>query len=407
MDLKNAMNGYSHGNTILQAESASSTLTLERINNKWVCVKRLKAAIASDEFANSIYKNESEKCMCLSHGNILRYLEPVESDKAFIMEKGATSISNLVNDKPAILSTTNTIKRMQEELLDAVEYLHSNGIFQIDLTPDTVLLNKDSYELKLFAPLSTCNIKRGSIELNKEFVAPEIINDKNAEPTVEADIYSVGRMIEYFYSFCKMPRGMKRIIRKATSDDPTERYHSIDELRSALRARNRVSQMLYALYIALGVLAIAAFVYLDSTSESGTEEFVTPAANSTHTFDSIESNPDALSGVEQISGDSAIADSIAARAAGNPRQREAETMFRKEFSRQAVSIINKVYSRSSMLGNETEFRTASTTSMAKLQQIAERLADTYNIPAASAQQIASEAINKLTTDRINALQTAK
>lgn len=409
MDIMNAMKGNSNGNSIPQAESASSILYLEKVDGKWACVKHLKAEITSDEFIRSLYKQEVEKCSTLQHENILKYNLTLDAGHSFVMEKGCTAIENLVNEKPAILSTLSTIVRMTDGMLDALEYMHDNGVCQIDLTPQTLLLTKDRYEVRLFAPLSPYLALKNKLQLNSDFVAPEIMTDADCSEPVTADVYSAGKMIDYFYSFCKMPKGMKRIVRKATSEQPEERYQSIAELRDAIRKSKHVSTAIQALYYTIGVLAIAGYIFFTSSSDEGTQEYVQPAANSTHTFDSIEeNNADALSGVEQISGDSAIADSLAAKVAGNPRQKEAEAMFRKEFARQAAWIINKVYNRSSLLGgNEAEFRSASAASMSKLQQIADRLTDTYKIPSAAAQQIATEEINSLTTARMAEIQKAK
>jgi serine/threonine-protein kinase len=141
-------------------------------------------------------------------------------------------------------------------VLDGVEHIHAQGIVHRDLKPSNVLLDGEVPKISDFGlvgggqwkPVTRSHHVMGTLA----YMAPEQYMEL-AEADFRADIYSLGKMLYNAavgvlgkdtmkpLQTASLPwpdtsflKALDRVIRRATAEDPEQRYPSVRELRAAL-----------------------------------------------------------------------------------------------------------------------------------------------------------------------------
>lgn len=142
-------------------------------------------------------------------------------------------------------------------LCGVVGALHQNGFVHRDIKPFNVLFRKNgelvlvdyglvkamalgSNESKFSTDITQPSLAVGT----NRYAAPEQLMGEPAN--VVADIHSIGVLIDTCFNGSS-PKSWRRIIQKATSSIPKQRFASVDMLDQAIRLR-----FLYLIFIALG-----------------------------------------------------------------------------------------------------------------------------------------------------------
>ncbi|MEZ5401208.1 MAG: protein kinase [Bryobacteraceae bacterium] len=139
--------------------------------------------------------------------------------------------------------------RLFEQVLDAVAYAHSRNIIHRDLKPSNILVSNDG-RVKLVDFGAAKLILAGDATVTvrsftPEYASPEQLTARQAGP--RSDIYSLG----VIYGKILGPGARAGVVRKATALDPKQRYATIADLRSALRARPRAPMAILAVLPAI------------------------------------------------------------------------------------------------------------------------------------------------------------
>lgn len=167
--------------------------------------------IAKDSLKHSedlkFFRREVSILSSLEHKNIVKYYELLEDDSNYfiIMEYiDGESLQAFIDKKTNL--TERVIANIFYQLLEALEYVHSNNIGHRDLKPANIMLLKNSHQVKLIDfGLSTDdndNLRHtfcGSLA----FAAPECIM-KEPYVAAKADIWAAG-VILYYLTFGKLP----------------------------------------------------------------------------------------------------------------------------------------------------------------------------------------------------------
>jgi serine/threonine protein kinase len=162
----------------------------------------LKAYPYKDNQVLPAYLNES-RFVTLSHPNVISFLDA--QDQVPIQSNGSYSnVSCIImelapyGDFTDLLVNGNfphddkLIRTYFHQLVEGLDYLHSNGIAHLDLKPENLLLGED-FKLKITdfdhsrRLGDTLHVQRGT----QNFRAPEII-DRKCKDLKAADIYSLG-----------------------------------------------------------------------------------------------------------------------------------------------------------------------------------------------------------------------
>ena len=126
-------------------------------------------------------------------------------------------------------------KRLVDELLSAVAYLHNRGIIHNDLKPENILISNSANSLKLIdfgLADNDSEFAMRTLGCTPRYSSPEL-RSESTKTDVRSDIYSIGIILREI-----LGEGYARIVKKCCAESPEERYPNIDALRRALRRRD-------------------------------------------------------------------------------------------------------------------------------------------------------------------------
>lgn len=356
-------------------------------------------------------KAESEAIAKIKDRHQLHFT-PNEGDEgifAIAVEVGHfVTIGQYLNDNPAIVAQPDFISRTINDLFGFTIKLNEQGIYHLCFSPSNVLLRKNDQMV--------CLLNHGSFYLKTDqdvlyeedeaFVAPEVM--KQGQADARSEVYALGKFVEWLYQSSGIPVELKKVVDKATKPEPENRYESVDEMRQAMARfaglRRTVTAGIAAVVIALVVLGL--FMYLLPSPDA--IEYVKPVN---------EPIPDEMVDDEVLLDIGADADSATiARIVASEKHRQdsigvderkmrtfnakAEAIFRKQFTKAADDILNKVYSSDKMNMSEKEFMVRSKAMTEELAKKQEELSRMSGLSADRSQRMASEIVDQLTDKKM-------
>lgn len=141
-------------------------------------------------------------------------------------------------------------KRILNELLDAMGFIHKHQVVHNDLKPENILVTYNGHNVKLidfgYADYdSSIDKATGG---TKAYASPELIRLET--PDVTSDIYSLGFIIKLLF-----PHRYGWIVRKCQQKEAAKRYQRVSEIGKAIhRQESVIWLMMAALVVAVAVL---------------------------------------------------------------------------------------------------------------------------------------------------------
>lgn len=345
------------------------------------------------------------------------HFTPNEGDEgifAIAVEVGHfLTIGQLLNENPAIVAQKDFLDRTVRDLFNFTSVLNEQGIYHLCFSPNNVLIRKSDQMV--------CLLNHGSFYLKADqdalyedetdaaFVAPEVMKFGTAD--AHSEVYALGKFLQWLYQSSGIPTELRSIVTKATQIDPEARYASVDEMYKAISRLSGLRRTLTmggaALAIALVILGL--FMYMLPSPDA--VEFVKPVK---------EPIPDEMVDDDALLGIGADLDSAAiAQIVASQKRRmdslgiderelrtynaKAEAIFRKQFTKAADQILDRVYSNSNMNMSEKEFMVRSKSLTEELAKKEQELAKQSSLSNERSQRIASEIIDQLTDKKMKAL----
>ncbi|MCF0187196.1 MAG: protein kinase family protein, partial [Bacteroidaceae bacterium] len=363
-----------NGQNIELASNAVSSLWLESTGNeKRILVKRpTEKAKKQFAFAKS-WKAEQDTWSNLSHPNLLKITE-MQADGSAVMDRTSlVSLEEYMADNPAFVTQVGELERIINELMDALHYLHQQGLNVIDLSPRNILLTRSNRTVKLFAACSPYLKCRSQLWPEpSDFLAPEL-REENVTITARADIYALGKVIEFIYANGSMPFRYKSVAKRCHDIDPMHRYVDIPSIQTVVGRREKLKKTRNSLYIMIAVgLATVFGIWMTTSYDNENFVHVKPAANSNNTISVIEArqqygvSDDSLAAylIDTLYTDEdwAISDSI---------KEKLSTIFRRQFRKKATPIIDRIYNQQLVNGTSNNFQIAITQGYDELKRVKE------------------------------------
>ncbi|KQU04325.1 serine/threonine protein kinase [Rhodococcus sp. Leaf7] len=245
-------------------------LAIDRnVSDRWVVLKGLLHFGNAE--AHAVAMAERQFLAEVTHPGIVKIYNFVEQPRKgaaesagstgyIVMEYvGGRTLRQIMTDNPA-----RTKLPVQEaiayllEVMPAMSYLHSIGLAYNDLKPENVMVTQDQIKLIDLGAVSALE-DYGYLYGTAGYQAPEIVR---TGPTVASDIFTVGRTLAVLTLDVPSEHGRyvdglpedspvlaeyefySRLLRRATSADPTARFRSADEAASQLSGvlRDALSQ---------------------------------------------------------------------------------------------------------------------------------------------------------------------
>lgn len=208
-----------------------------------VAIKLIKAGALSHALSDR-FRRERQLLARLNHPNIARLYdggETAEGEPYIIMEyvEGA-SLSDWLEGDPGVERRLDLF----EQICDAVEFAHQNLIVHRDLTPSNILVTESGaaklIDFGIARPPREESLRSqapfGAASATPGFAAPE--QARGEVVNTLSDIFSLGRLLQTMTEGRSEPE-LEAIARKATRDDPNDRYSSVGELSIDLLSYRR------------------------------------------------------------------------------------------------------------------------------------------------------------------------
>ena len=142
-------------------------------------------------------------------------------------------------------------RRVFEQLLQAVAYIHRSGIVHNDLKPENILVTRADNDVKLIdfgLADDDAHYLARTLGCTPAYASPELLaRDKSID--ARSDIYSIGRLMQDIFG-----NSHSRIANRCLCGDREKRYANADELLNVFKHRNRPAKIVGALLFALLLL---------------------------------------------------------------------------------------------------------------------------------------------------------
>ena len=221
---------------------------------RWWLLKGLRKEVANESAYQQRLRKELEILMQLQHPNVVTAigLEHVEGlGLSIVMEYvDGVTLKEWLQDK----HTLSARRRVADELIDAVSYIHSKGIVHRDLKPTNIIVARNGENVKLidFGLADTdSHAVLKQVAGTPKYMSPEQMSTTTAD--VRNDIYSLGVI------FQQMDLGYNAIVRRCLLPID-ERFQNMTELRDSIRRHNARSRRWLFVGIAALFAILLAFV---------------------------------------------------------------------------------------------------------------------------------------------------
>jgi len=344
-------------------------------------------------------KSECEENVTIVDKHQLHFT-PVMQDKDIVRlsvsEPGQyMSFAELLSETPSVVAQPNFLLNVLEGLVSITTLLHKKGIRHICYSPKTVFVRKGSLTPML---LSHGSFYLGLSDLegfygdDAQYVAPEVLQRGTIDD--RCDVYSIGKFMQSLGAVSEMPIEYRRVLKKATSEMPEDRYNTPEEMLSSVRKQHHVVKS--AIFVALSLVAalVCVGLYFDMFPETNPVEFVKPVPRQP-TDDLLDDGFDPAELGVTNSGDSLIYDEATER----DYAAKAEEIFRKKYTEEADRILSKIYNKDYMSNAEKKFTAESQSTIDELMKKQAELGESAGLTPERSQLIATEIIDHITEQK--------
>ena len=305
------------------------------------------------------------------------------------------SFAEMLSETPSVVAQPNFLLNVLEGLVSITTLLHKKGIRHICYSPKTVFVRKGSLTPML---LSHGSYYLGLSDLegffgdDAQYVAPEVLQRGTIDD--RCDVYSIGKFMQSLGAVSEMPIEYRRVLKKATSEMPEDRYNTPEEMLSSVRKQHHVVKS--AIFVALSLVAalVCVSLYFDMFPETNPVEFVKPVPRQP-TDDLLDDGFDPTELGVTNSGDSLIYDEATER----DYAAKAEEIFRKKYTEEADRILSKIYNKDYMSNAEKKFTAESQSTIDELMKKQAELGESAGLTPERSQLIATEIIDHITEQK--------
>ena len=344
-------------------------------------------------------KSECEENVTIVDKHQLHFT-PVMQDKDIVRlsvsEPGQyMSFAELLSETPSVVAQPNFLLNVLEGLVSITTLLHKKGIRHICYSPKTVFVRKGSLTPML---LSHGSYYLGLSDLegfygdDAQYVAPEVLQRGTIDD--RCDVYSIGKFMQSLGAVSEMPIEYRRVLKKATSEMPEDRYNTPEEMLNSVRKQHHFVKS--AIFVALSLVAalVCVGLYFDMFPETNPVEFVKPVPRQP-TDDLLDDGFDPTELGVTNSGDSLIYDEATER----DYAAKAEEIFRKKYTEEADRILSKIYNKDYMSNAEKKFTAESQSTIDELMKKQAELGESAGLTPERSQLIATEIIDHITEQK--------
>lgn len=156
-----------------------------------VAIKQIHKQFLADPRQLERFWREAQLLASLQHPHIITIYDVVRPRGWLVMELMEGSLRDLAQEEPMDVDFVRTVLA---SCLDALRFLHGQGIIHGDIKPSNILVNRDG-RIKLgdFGLARRVTSKDGSLlKGTTKYLAPEVVSEQFGEVGPASDLYSLG-----------------------------------------------------------------------------------------------------------------------------------------------------------------------------------------------------------------------
>ena len=371
----------------------------------------------TDELSDNILfsdcvRKDCEATKSISDKHQLRFL-PNEGEEgaqgvfAVAVEPGNyLTLEQLLNDNPAIVARKDFLGNTVSDIAHLLTTLNEKGIYHLCLAPNNILIRKNDNSVRLLMH-GSCYEQLGMnaelFEGVEAYVAPEVLRGESG--TDASDVYALAKLMDYLYASSGMPIAIKSTVAKAASEDPSKRFASVADFQKAMAQRQATFRSALMGAGAIIVALILAGLFFGLAPDTEQIEFVKPVEEPI-SDDLLDEGFDPATELGAAADSATIANAIKEYQMKDSdkiderkiREFEAkgEQIFRKQYTKEAERILDRVYNNDKMGGGQKNFEAASEQAMKELVKKQSELGEHSSLSKEKSQRIASEIIEQVT-----------
>lgn len=202
-----------------------------------VAVKVVRPSLANDPELIRRFEAEAQLVARLEHPHIVPLYDYWrEPDGAYLVMRlmRGGSLRDALEGGPLPLAAARLVV---DHVGAALASAHRQGIVHRDVKPGNVLFDEEGNaylsDFGIARDVTTARTpdRAAATTTSADYVSPEEL--RGEEPTARADVYSLGRLLRAMVAG-ELPGDLEEIVRRATSEDPGDRYADAAELVAAL-----------------------------------------------------------------------------------------------------------------------------------------------------------------------------
>ena len=235
----------------LLSDSGHNLVYRAQMGGKWVVLKAAKPTEGEQTRNQLLLEREFEIMHRLDSIYVVQTISMVDAPqlgRAILMEYvHGRSLDRFVTENPSAAER----RRVADELMEALIFLHDRQIVHGDLKPSNILITDSGNHVRLidFGFSDNEAFIAKNIGTSPSISSPEQLPTNVLKP--ERDIYALGKMLALLF-----PHSAKPIIRRCLASDRS-RYISVRQVRAAL---HRYWRMRWLMPWILAITTIIAFV---------------------------------------------------------------------------------------------------------------------------------------------------
>ena len=250
--------GYS--NPEVYATTSSAILYRVSKAGKYFIIKTAKDNTAQSQ---ALLQREYEHSIGLSHPNIATVftyeLDTVVGSGIVMEYVDGRTLAEFIEENPSL----EMRRRVFEQLVSAVAYIHCNGLVHNDIKPENVLVTRTDNDVRLIdfglADSDAFYLAR-TLGCTPEYASPELLAQEKGIDA-RSDIYSLGIIMKELFG-----RRYSRISARCTRRRREGRYGNADELLKAFK-RQRTPLQIFMAAAAVALLLFPLSMYLVTALE--------------------------------------------------------------------------------------------------------------------------------------------
>ena len=217
----------------------------------------------------ALLQREYELSLGKSHPNIVNvytYESSTVVGPGIVMEYiDGRNLLEFIAENPTVAAR----RRVLLQLLQAVSYIHRNGLVHNDIKPENIIISRSDNDVKLIdfglADSDAYYLAR-TLGCTGAYASPELLAREN-DIDSRSDIYSLGLIIKELFG-----KRYSRVVNRCLYKEKQKRYNNADELLSAVRHYNR--PLVISLSLAAAFILLLPLLYIGNTVATQNENVI-------------------------------------------------------------------------------------------------------------------------------------